>query len=290
MKTLRRFAVALWMLVVVPGASLLSAQTATFRSVVERVRLDALITDGGRLIPGLGAEQLEVFDNGVRQTVDHVSLDQIPVNVVFVFDMSESVSGTTITALRSAVDAVASGLRPGDQSALLTFNHRVALQSPLSTDLGGARKTAAALVPGGGTSLVDALYASLWVAASDPGRTAIIVFSDGVDTASWLSSDAVIDAAKRADAVIYAISGRGGRRDRILSELTEATGGRTFEGTSPDRLTTAFTSILEEFRQRYLVSYTPAGANASGWHKVELRVRGRRATVKMRPGYVAGPR
>lgn len=290
MKARLRVAVALCLWVAGSRAASVSAQqTPTFRSVVERVRLDALITEGGRLLSGLTADDVEVLDNGVRQTVDHVSFDQIPVNVVFVFDMSESVSGPTIAALRGAVDGVASGLRPGDQSALLTFNHRVALASPLSPEIGGVRKATAALVPRGGTALVDALYASLSVAEADPGRAVIIVFSDGLDTASWLSSEQVIEAAKRVDAVVYAVNARTGRRDRLLSELADTTGGRVFDVASPERLATTFTSILEEFRQRHIVSYVPSGVHTAGWHKVELRVKGRRATVKMRAGYLQGP-
>ncbi len=271
------------------GVSRLTAQTPTFRSVAERVRLDVLLTDGGRLLSGLTADDIDVVDNGVRQTVDHVSFDQIPVNVVFVFDTSESVSGPTIAALRGAVDSVAKGLRPGDQSALLTFNHRVALGSPLSPNAAAVRKATAGLVPRGGTALIDALYASLSVAEADAGRAVIIVFSDGLDTASWLSSEQVIEAAKRVDAVIYAVNARTGRRDRLLSELADTTGGRVFDVASPERLETTFTSILEEFRQRHIVSYVPTGVHTDGWHKVELRVKGRRATVKMRAGYLQGP-
>ena len=46
--------------------------------------------------------------------------------------------------------------------------------------------------------------------------------------------------------------------------------------------------MLQEFRQRYLVSYTPRGVAKDGWHRLEVRVRNRRATIKARPGYLAG--
>ena len=50
-----------------------------------------------------------------------------------------------------------------------------------------------------------------------------------------------------------------------------------------------FMSILEEFRHRSLVSYTPRGVSRDGWHRLEVRLKGRRATIKARPGYLAGP-
>ncbi|MBS1817617.1 MAG: VWA domain-containing protein [Acidobacteria bacterium] len=265
------------------------AQDATFRSVVERVRLDALITEGGQPVTGLTAADLDVLDNGVRQTLEYVSLDQIPVNVVFVLDMSESVSGRVLDELRRAVRGVAGSLRDRDQSALITFSHRVALTSGLSEDSRTLAASLSALAPGGGTALIDAMYASLWVAAPDPGRAVVIVFSDGLDTSSWLTRESVIDTAKRADAVVYAVTTRSARHDSFLSELTETTGGRVFDISSPERLPGTFAAILEEFRQRYLVSYAPTGVKAAGWHRLELRVRGRRAAVKMRQGYLAGP-
>ncbi|MGC4080623.1 MAG: VWA domain-containing protein [Vicinamibacterales bacterium] len=210
-------------------------------------------------------------------------------NVVFALDMSESVSGRTLDALRHGVDAVARGLRTGDQTALVTFNHRVSLGAALSADVSRLTAALSSIAPTGATSLVDALYASLWIAEPDPGRAVVIVFSDGVDTASWLTADRVVDAARRADAVVYAVTTRGGRRNPFLAELTETTGGRTFDVSSSDRLTDAFESILAEFRQRYVIAYSPTGVKAAGWHTLDLRVRGRRASVKTRQGYLAGP-
>ena len=58
----------------------------------------------------------------------------------------------------------------------------------------------------GKTALVDGTYAGIMLGESDAGRALVIVFSDGLDTSSWLRADAVLDAAKRADAVVYAVS------------------------------------------------------------------------------------
>src|SRR5580765_501811 len=82
----------------------LSAQTQSpvFSSKVEVVRVDALVTDGGRPVLGLGPTDFEVLDNGVPQNVEFVSYDQIPLNVVLAFDMSVSVAGERLEHVRSA--------------------------------------------------------------------------------------------------------------------------------------------------------------------------------------------
>ena len=177
-------------------------------------------------------------------------------------------------------------MKKDDQAALVTFSHVVALGAPLAHDavrLEGPIHEAAA---SGDTALVDRTYAAITLGESDAGRALVIVFSDGVDTASWLSADAVLNAAKRSDAVVYAVSAQSRLRPEFLRNLTSVTGGRLFEGEdgSPGG---DFVRVLEEFRRRYLVSYTPRGVEKSGWHRLEVRVKGRRSHVKARPGYLA---
>jgi VWFA-related protein len=132
------------------------------------------------------------------------------------------------------------------------------------------------------------------------------VFSDGRDTSSWLTSEAVLETAKNArrnDVVVYAVStaklkpksyvwprfetGSGDRYfdSPFLRNLTKTTGGNLVEIESEQGLFSAFHSILEEFRLRYLVTYTPKGVSADGWHKLDVRVKRSSATVKARSGY-----
>jgi VWFA-related protein len=115
----------------------------------------------------------------------------------------------------------------------------------------------------------------------------MIVFSDGLDTSSWLTSDLVLDAARRSDVVAYAVTTRGAPKTSFLPDFSELTGGRLFEAESMQDLGKAFLGILNEFRQRYLVSYSPRGVPKQGWHRLEVRVKTRSATVKARPGYLA---
>ena len=138
----------------------------------------------------------------------------------------------------------------------------------------------------GNTALIDGAYAAMMLGASDVGRDLVILFSDGFDTASWLPASSVLESARRADVVVYGVSARGPAP--FLRDLSELTGGTSFEVDSTKDLRARFTAILEEFRQRYLVSYSPQGVSQDGWHRLDVRVKGRRAAVKARAGYLAG--
>jgi len=268
--------------------SFVLAQQAAFSARVESVRVDVLALDNGRPVRGLTSADFEITDNGVPQQVDLVSFEQIPLNVVLALDMSDSVAGERLAQLQDASRAVLDGLTKGDQAGLVTFSNAVTLRAPLSTDVGLARVALADTRGAGDTSLVDGVYAAMMVGESDVGRALLIVFSDGLDTASWLSADAVLESAKRADVVAYsaAIGSVGGAP--FLRELSALTGGTLYKVESTKDLRATFLGILEEFRHRYLVSYTPRGVARDGWHRLEVRVKNRHVTIKSRPGYLAG--
>ena len=144
------------------------------------------------------------------------------------------------------------------------------------------------MIPSGQTALVDGTSAAIALAGSDVGRSLLIVFSDGVDTASFLSPDVVLQSARRSDVVVYGVAMRSRIEPTFLKHLGELTGGAVLEIESTTDLSQTFLRILEEFRQRYLLSFSPRGVSPTGWHRLEVRVKGRRATVNARAGYQAG--
>jgi VWFA-related protein len=265
----------------------LVAQT-TFTSRIDAVRVDVLVTENGRPLTGLTPADFEVMDNGVRQAVDLASFEQIPLNVVLALDLSGSLEGLRLGHLQTAGRTVLAGLKPGDRTALVTFSHIVRPTVGLSEELDRVRIALEQARGSGLTSLIDASHAAMLIGESDVGRSLLIVFSDGVDTSSWLTPESVLDTARRGDVVVYSVEA-GQRRHSFSRDLSDVTGGRTIEIESATDLAASFTRILEEFRMRYLVSYSPQGVETGGWHRLEVRVKGRRANVKARPGYFGGP-
>jgi VWFA-related protein len=277
-------AIVLALLVAAHIAAVRAQQAPTFSSRIDAIRVDVLVTAGNAPVRGLGPADFEIRDNGVLQQVDLVSFEQIPLNVILALDMSDSVAGDRLGRLRAAGTAILDGLKTGDQAALVTFSHVVRLAAKLSTDIGSVHTALLRAGGDGSTSLVDGVYTGMQVGSSDAGRELLVVFSDGLDTASWLPADKVLDAAKRTDAVAYAVAVRSRAKPEFLSDLASLTGGRLFEVEKTERLDSIFLDILKEFRERYLVSYTPRGVAKEGWHKLDVRVK-RGGTVKARPGY-----
>jgi VWFA-related protein len=283
----------------------------TFRSGVVLVRVDALVTDGNRIVAGLKAEDFELRDNGVSQTIDAIALEALPLNVTFVLDTSGSVAGPKMQHLASAVDLILNGLHGPDRAALVTFSQRVWLRAPLTSDFPRVRRLLSAADAEGGTSMNDAIYAGLALSETEESRALVLVCSDGMDNASWLGAGTVERAAQRADAVVYGVAVAGGMRpDHVnvaqergapvivpahpeylpgqtdtLDAIASATGGRVIKADTTGNLPRAFDEILREFRTRYLITYSPRGVDAAGWHTIDVKVKGRRAQVRARRGY-----
>jgi Ca-activated chloride channel family protein len=275
--------------VLVSGAMAAAAQqTPTFSTGAEAVRVDVLVTEGDRPVLGLTPADFEVRDNGVVQYVSFVSTEKLPLNVILALDTSGSVSGEPLRHLQSAGRTLLERLQPGDRAALVTFSHEVALRQPLTREVERVRGELARIEPRGETAVIDGSYAAVMLGDTDVGRDLVIVFSDGVDTASWLPADRVLDAARRSDVVVYGVSVRGTERPDFLRELSRLTGGSLLEVDSARDLGGAFVRLFQEFRQRYLLSFAPRGVASDGWHELKVTVKRRRATVSARVGYAAG--
>jgi uncharacterized protein YegL len=143
----------------------------------------------------------------------------------------------------------------------------------------------AAPTASGDTALYDAAHAAMLVGTSAPGRPIVILFSDGDDTASFLDEDAVVETAQRTGAVVCVvmIGGQG----KLLQQLAQTSGGVFVKESSLERVGERFTEILESFRRRYLISFTPTGGAKPGWHKIAVKVKGG-GEVRARLGYWAG--
>jgi VWFA-related protein len=265
-----------------------TAQQPTFSSRVDAVRVDVLVKDRGQVVRGLGPQDFEVRDEGVLQEIDLVRLEQVPLNVILSLDVSQSVNGERLEHLLAASNTLLDRLNGDDRAALLTFSHAVRLRQELTGEISRVREALDAVEPIGQTSLLDGTSAAIALSGSDVGRSLLIVFSDGVDTSSFLSSDAVLQSARRADVVTYGVAVRSRISPKFLKELGELTGGSVIEIESTKDLSQTFLRILDEFRQRYLLSFTPRGVPSTGWHRLEVRVKGRRGTVSARAGYQAG--
>jgi VWFA-related protein len=276
-------------LLFVPAVSLAGKQQAVFSARANTVRIDALVTVDGRTVADLQAGDFDVFDNGVRQSIEIISGAAAPLNVVLALDMSGSTKGERQQHLQEAGRTLIDNLKRDDRAALLTFSQSIGLQVALTPNVQNVRRALEDVrVEPGATAVVDASYAGLMAGSGDSGRTMLLVFSDGLDTGSWLEPQAALDAAKSLNVVAYSVVVATPVRPPFLRDLASTTGGRLLEIDTTASLSRTFASVLDEFRHRYLLGFTPRNVASTGWHQLDVRVKRRNATVTARRGYQAG--
>jgi Mg-chelatase subunit ChlD len=272
------------------SGSLLSSQQRSFSSRVLGVRVDVLVTDGRSPVTGLAATDFELRDNGVLQRIEVVVSSDVPVNAVLALDTSASIAGQRQADLVAATEALLEELKPADRAALTTFSHAIAPRVALTADLASIRTEMQRIEPIGNTAVMDGAYLALALTLAETGRSLVVVCTDGYDTSSWLQPEEVLESAKRSNAVVYAVTAAEARRRSPLQDLADATGGQMLKVASGSDLRAAFARILREFRSRYILSYSPQGVPSDGFHRLDVRVKGRGLTVKARPGYTGiGP-
>ena len=262
-------------------------QQPSFRSGAVGVRVDVLVADGRKPVAGLAVQDFELRDNGVLQSIQLVDAHDIPLNVVLALDTSASTTGKRHADLMAASAVLLDELREGDQAALTTFSHAVVPLLAPTTDLAAVRRRLQTITTAGRTAVMDAVHVALMQTIAQPGRSLVVVCTDGSDVSSWLRPEDVIESARRSSAVIYGVATANGRHVAPLESVAEATGGEVLIESSDD-LRGAFRRIVQDFRSRYILAYTPEGVEAGGFHRLDVRIKRRGLSVKARPGYIGG--
>jgi Ca-activated chloride channel family protein len=259
-----------------------------FRAEVSLVRVEVLVTRRGAPVRGLTASDFELRDDGRVQALEPALEEESPVDAALVLDMSGSVKGPKLAALKDAARAFLGGLRDGEQAALLAFREEIHLLQPFTPERDLVRRALDGASPRGSTALCDAVYAALRLREPGPRRTAVVVFGDGIENISWLTASEVVEAASHSEAIVYGVAVRqqGERRQPFLRDIVRATGGRLFEAESERDLRARFLDVLSDIRSRYVLSYAPDGVDiAAGWHTLDVRLTRAKGDVLARPGY-----
>jgi Ca-activated chloride channel homolog len=272
-----------------------------FRSAVELTTITATVRDqDGRLVTGLPREAFEVYEDGVAQPITQFTNERVPVSLAVLLDVSDSMFGQRLVDARTAVSQFLTDLLdPGDEFVMLAFNHQPFFLSSWSRDRTGLSAMLDPIRATGGTAAYDAVLAVIPLfAVRSNQRAALVLISDGADTASDATLRDVRSALLRTDGFAYAIAidppGRQAINTRVnpmaLQEITDTSGGRTEVVHGTDDMLPAITRIAEELNSQYLLGYSsPNGADGQ-FHSIRVRVPGRDFRVRARNGYVAPAR
>jgi Ca-activated chloride channel family protein len=264
---------------------------------------------GGRYVTDLTAGDFAVFENGEPMKVDFFAATEQPFNVALMLDTSGS-TRDRLERIKEAAAAFIDQLRPHDRVALVAFEEEVRVLTPLTSDRARLRRALGGLQTGQFTQVYEAMQS----VAEDllggvEGRKAAIVFTDGVDTASYTSLESSLEAVARHQILVYPVrfntrpdvearlETRGEVSEETRTSLTHAyriadsylrdlatrSGGTVRYADRIEDLPRAFAEIAAELRHQYLVGYYPP--------RRDLLDSERRITVTVsRPGLVVRSR
>ncbi len=274
-----------------------SAQS--FRSRIDIVQVTVAVTDAdGRLITGLIKDDFQVFEDGNRQDITQFTDQRVPVSLGVLLDASDSMRGQPIVDARGALDRfVGELLLVEDEAMVATFNHRPRLAAPWTMPPSKTRNSLASLQPSGGTAIYDALAStSKLFDQRNHVRAAMVLISDGADTASDHSLIQALEDIRRSDALVYAIAidsvdARESTRvnPEALREITSLTGGYTEVVRMASDLGPATARIADELNKQYTLGYSSSRPPDGTWRAIRVRVRDGQYTARARRGYYALP-
>jgi VWFA-related protein len=250
----------------------------------------------GELIPDLEAGDFAVYDNGKLQKLTAFSKEERPATVGVVLDNSGSMTPRRMEVLQAAVTFVNLS-HPDDDFFVVHFNENVRLGfngAQFSSDRAEVRAALWRLHPDGQTALYDAVSFALdHVRKGRWEKRALLVISDGGDTASKTNFEDVLVKARQLGASIYTIGiydpTDPDRSPKVLRRLAQAGGGRAFFPDSAAEVTRICREIAAEIRNQYTLAFTPSETSAAGrFHKIRVRVKGEggnKLIARTREGY-----
>lgn len=280
-------------------------QRPAFRSTIDVVSLNITVVDGSRYITDLEQSDFSVFEDGVKQEIVFFNRRAQPIALSLLLDSSASMEDK-IETLQVAATNFVHRLKPKDLAQVIDFDSRVSIRQPFTPNQSELEAAIHQAVPGGSTSLHNAIYISLKELGKiraqnedDVRRQALIVFSDGEDTSSLVSFEEVLDLAKRSETSIYTISLRGsdastrGFREAefIMRQLAQETGGRSFFPGKIEDLNGVYTQIADELASQYTLGYTSKNSRNDGaFRRLVVQVARANAVPRTKRGYYAPKR
>ncbi|HKW00242.1 MAG TPA: hypothetical protein VJN96_10485 [Vicinamibacterales bacterium] len=296
-------------------------QEQVFRARSDAVAIQVAVKSGNRPVGGLTAADFDLRDNGVAQVINNISIEQIPLDLTFLLDLSSSVDGATLERLKAALRDTVALLRPDDRVRLIAISQ--VLQEIVPLQAGGESIPLDRLTAEGATSLYDGLAAAM-MRPTDPGRRQfVLALSDGRDSTSIIDEATAESVARLTDVVVDIVvpvsadttrtvdlntgspQFRGQQRTTavvsgtrpppvslplILPKLVALTAGEVLTFTPNDSISSVFRRTLDDFRAAYVLRYVPQGVPRDGWHDVVVTVKKPgKYDIRARKGYSGGP-
>ena len=276
------------------GTAAQEPSIAVFKSSVEQVAVAAQVRDArGRLVKDLKSTDFELYDDGQKRALSNVWSEPSPASVAILMDASGSMS-TKMARARETATLLVAGLKPGaDEVALYSFDTALKEVRPFSSAFSATDTVWNSTKAYGATSLWDAIAETSQKISDRQRRRALVVITDGVDSASTLKPSDVSAIASSLDVPVYvlviafALDDTDVREAPIMgpmADLAAWTGGDALAVRDPLSMLEATERLLSELHHQYMIAFEPG--TTRGWHALVLRARKPGLFVRARSGYM----
>ena len=258
---------------------------------VDVVQVIATVVDGrGHFVTGLPKSAFHLEEDGKAQNISHFGAEDVPLELIVACDVSGSMT-PAMPGLKKAVKEFLAAVPSRDQVTLLGFNDSIFALTRRAVNPEERARAVDRLAPWGATALYDVILRGVDMLGKQPGRRAMVVFSDGEDQGSHASITDVERRLQASDVTLYMIGqGRGvevAALKSIMQRLVEPTGGRALFTNSIDELHLRFADLLEELSNQYLLGYESTNTRRDdAFRKISVQVDGQ-GHVRARQGYRA---
>jgi Ca-activated chloride channel homolog len=260
----------------------LDTHTKPYKAETNLVLVPVTVTDPeDRMVTGLEKDNFAVFENKQRESIQSFSCDDAPISLGIIFDMSGSMSDKMDKSREAIVEFLRSA-NPADEFFLVGFSDQPEFISHFTTNIADIQNKLVYAAGKGRTALLDAIYLGMnEMRRAVHRRKALLIISDGGDNNSRYTDGEIKSMAEEADIQMFAIgifdTAPRTEEERegpsLLSEITEATGGRTFALDNINELPDVANKIGIELRNEYVIGYKPPIQVKDGkWHKIKVRL------------------
>jgi len=279
------------------------AQAPTFRAGIDLVSFSVTVTGkkGGEFVTGLGRDDFEVYEDGVRQTLTYFRAGQpgpdlAALHLGALLDISGSMQEDLGLARTAAIRFLRT-LSDAQDMTLVDFDTEVRVARYSPRDFPSLVERIRSRRADGNTALYDAVAVYLDSVVRLDGRKILVLYTDGGDNGSRISFNDVLTLLRSTDVTVYAIGllqhqGSAALELRLrLQQMAEQAGGQAFFPDSIRSLDGVYEKIRDEIRAQYSLGYISTNPKHDGaWRKVAVRVgpdRSKSVKVRTRPGYFA---
>jgi Ca-activated chloride channel family protein len=288
----------------VAGAQERPKRALTFPAGVELVNVNVSVLNmRDRFVTDLAREDFVLLEDGVKQDVALFKQEELPISLVLLLDMSASM-GPNVKAVRNAASRLIGKLRPQDEAEVVAFNAHPTVLQDLTSDhqalLAAIDRTEAK----GATALHNVLYITLkdldrMQKSEELRRRAIVLLSDGEDTASMVTDEQVLELARTARINIYSVmlgattldTTEGVQQARyLLTSLARESGAQSFFPTDAAQLASVYDRIAQELKSQYSIGYISSNPALDGnWRQILIMTQRDGLRLRHRLGYYAVP-